>query len=650
MKRRSEQNMHGPTGNLFAKMIAISLFSLLLFSLFSLPAPHVVYAQSMSGFKTYTLAEYGVVLQYPEDWNVEKVSGTEVDFTPPFSASDQGSPNVSFMVVDATGVESIEELTDELVAFYESFFVDFDIYESVSTKFGEYSGNRLVFFGTQGEFRLRIMQTYAIHEDKVYSLTYSALNADYPTYSPTVTSMISSFKIDTSIIPVQVSGTYSNEELGLKIDFPDGWNGIQNKNDNGTTVALVPADGRKLSMVLIAVNTSEYSAGGSQDPLSGCNTTSVRFDEINDMSTFSFDGECDRPEGFFIMKAYMFALDNRLVIAMLVAPSRTAFDSGVEEFDEAIQTLSLKNSVNVFSTLMYSLGKNQKNITGEYVNPEAGLSMRLPEGWNGFETVIDKSTSVMLFPPLTEKASVMITIDVIDKSSYKREYEVHVVGSIEYVTLNGNSALRADGEFEVQNMKLRSIGYILTTDDKVISVAYSAPTAEDYDTYKSEFGQSLQTLAIKDAVDVTTYVPLSVDFTESERTVTVDDKPYAVKVASTSNVTGILLNQEERQLSLALEGGSLGNGTSFITVSTVLEGPYIVTVDEAPADFDVLKDSGSNQTTIAVNHPRDTQSIVVAGTRVIPEFPLTMLSAIAIIVGLVIAMTKAKICRLPSGQ
>ncbi|MGH9991870.1 MAG: hypothetical protein ACREBU_08390 [Nitrososphaera sp.] len=143
---------------------------------------------------------------------------------------------------------------------------------------------------------------------------------------------------------------------------------------------------------------------------------------------------------------------------------------------------------------------------------------------------------------------------------------------------------------------------------------------------------------------------MSVDFKKSDRTVTVDDKPYGVKVASTSNVTDIVLNQEERQLALALEGASPGNGTSFITVSAVLEGPYIVTVDGATTDFDVLKDSGSNQTTIAVNHPRDAQSIVVAGTRVIPEFPFAMFSAIATIVGLVIAMTRAKIYRLPSGQ
>ena len=622
--------------NASSKMTAVSLFGLLVLSLFSLSMHQDVQGQFESGIKTYTLAKYGVIFQYPQDWNVEVVSGDEVDFDWP-----EGS--VSLVVANATGYESTRKVTDELVAYYKAIFAGFRIAESADLMFAGYPGHRLIVIVSQGETEVKMMQVYSIYENKLYSITYAASTENYSANLPSVNNMIGSFKIDPSIMPVRVSGAYANPEFGLEIDFPNGWNGVQTRNENGTNVVLIPDDGRKLSIVLTTFNASDFFGGKSQDPLKECNTSTVRYDELSGISSILYEGECDGAKGFFIMKGRMYALEDRLLIAMLLAPSRTAFKSGVEEFDQSIQTLSLKNNVNVFNNLMYSYMKNGNKVAGEYVNPRAGISMQLPEGWVGFEKVTDTTSSVILLPPLTEKRAAMIGIDVMDMSSYHSEYESEFLGSIQYVALDGRSALGLEGEVEVQNLTLKTKGYTLAAGNRVITIAYVVPTSLGDSPFLSEFEQSVKSLTIRDSADLTKYISFSVDFKKSEQTVIFDEKPYQVKVASTSNVTGIVLNEEKKQLALDLEEVGLGNGTSFVAVSAVLEGPFIVTVDGAPTEFAILNSTESSQTTIAVNHPRDTQSIVVAGTRVVPEFPFAMVGVVGIIVALAIASTRYRL-------
>ncbi len=95
-------------------------------------------------------------------------------------------------------------------------------------------------------------------------------------------------------------------------------------------------------------------------------------------------------------------------------------------------------------------------------------------------------------------------------------------------------------------------------------------------------------------------------------------------------------------MSFAVQGESSTRGTSFIKVSNVLEGPYIVTADGVSTDFDILEDS-TGQSTMVGSYSYDAHDVVVVGTVVIPEFPVTMVGVIAAIIGLVVVVTRTKI-------
>lgn len=539
-------------------LVAFSLISLLSFSSIVYTLPRNAVAQSdTEDFKTYTNTGFGIVIQYPADWSVkEGESGDVVHFYAPLEdASDQFSENVGIRVSNVPAGTSLTDFTDAFVKELEKIVTDFKIIESTDTTFAANPAHMLVYTTTQGQYKLELLQIYTIKDDKFYLLTYGAEVANYSTYLPAVMKMIDSFKT-----PRQVSGKYINVEVGLQMSFPQGWSGLETKQDNTTSIVIVPTDGRKLSMVMLIGDISEVGGQAEGDPLAGCNMISVDFVQLNGMSTLQFVVDCDKPEGFMKIKAYILATNEKAIAVMFVAPSKTAYDSGIAEFEDSVKSLSIKDTVNVFNAFTYYGSKTPQEISDKYANSEAGISIELPEGWRGFEKVEDDATIVTLVPPLDEKGASVIAIGLQDISSYKEEE--CKASSIEYVKLNGMSTLQAEAECPIEMMKMKSKGYVFATSDKIFAISYAAPTEQDYNLNLSKFEQTIKTLNIKNTVDVTAYVPLSIDFKSSKEQVTVDDKPYEIEVASSSDVTDIEFNQEDRQLSFAVQGESGTKGTS----------------------------------------------------------------------------------------
>src|SRR6185503_15765454 len=82
-------------------------------------------------------------------------------------------------------------------------------------------------------------------DGRVNVITYGTFEEHFPTYMPVVENMLNSFVPDLTNAPRVLVGTFDNVELGIHIDLPPKWKGIQ-KHDSGVTNVFIPADDASL--------------------------------------------------------------------------------------------------------------------------------------------------------------------------------------------------------------------------------------------------------------------------------------------------------------------------------------------------------------------------------------------------------------------
>jgi hypothetical protein len=125
--------------------------------------------------------------------------------------------------------------------------------------------------------------------------------------------------------------------------------------------------------------------------------------------------------------------------------------------------------------------------------------------------------------------------------------------------------------------------------------------------------------------------------TTTTQSVAVNDNPILLPINSSSDITSFAFDDQEKKVSFRVEEGS-SEGTAVVPIGKLLEGPYLVHVDGiATADFETERYAQSNETYITLTYPRDVHSIVITGSRTVPEFtgPI-LLSAAALALAVIL--------------
>ncbi len=298
-----------------------------------------------------------------------------------------------------------------------------------------------------------------------------------------------------------------------------------------------------------------------------------------------------------------------------------------------------------------------QEVSGKYVNKELGLQIDFPKGWSGFETMTANGTLVEVHPnanPSTGKPNLFMRIGIMDMSTLVSE-QLRKKGSesgcretsVAFTTLNGMSTLEMVSECNNPEGFTKTKMYILATEEKAFYVSYGAHSNTGYARNIADFRESVKTLQVKDTVDITSaLVPyIGVHWAKpSKHAVRVGGNTYDVEFSSSANtnIINITFSEENKQLSFKVEGKAGTKGTAFIDVSKVLEPPYTVMIDGVGiADFHILKDQ-KGATTVAISYIHSVHNITIAGTRVIPEFPILMMGIITALIGLVTIIGRIK--------
>jgi hypothetical protein len=113
-----------------------------------------------------------------------------------------------------------------------------------------------------------------------------------------------------------------------------------------------------------------------------------------------------------------------------------------------------------------------------------------------------------------------------------------------------------------------------------------------------------------------------------------EGEDFGVQVATNSTISNVELKQNEKKLSMVVEGQNGTRGVADIVIpKNLLSGDIMVFIDgKETKNFKIVEDNKST-IVVEVSYHHSKHTIDVQGTNVIPEFPVQSLTVIAAIVG-----------------
>lgn len=129
----------------------------------------------------------------------------------------------------------------------------------------------------------------------------------------------------------------------------------------------------------------------------------------------------------------------------------------------------------------------------------------------------------------------------------------------------------------------------------------------------------------------------SLGLTPIVQTVQANGTDVQVKIESNTEIQNFSLDQESKTLSFTTDGEDGTEGTTIISIASILEGPYVVSLDGQVIEEGVTnaRDETTSETLLVISYQNSVHDIVITGTQVVPEFPLPFVGAIAAVVGMI---------------
>jgi hypothetical protein len=302
-----------------------------------------------------------------------------------------------------------------------------------------------------------------------------------------------------------------------------------------------------------------------------------------------------------------------------------------------------------------------QTISGTYMNPEAGVEIVFPAGWEGMEISFEGSTIASVYPGglsgiTDEGIPVAMTLVVSDKSEVEEpdpsepqnvpedstvQCGTATVGN---VNVSGVTAMQSFIECTVDGTAIKTKTVMVDTEARWIIVSFMAPSAQ-YDQSINAVDNSIATLEVDGAIDVQG-IPggsMEIDLTSMIQTVSVAGENIDVSIRSSSTISEFRLDEENKRLSFMVDGQDGTEGTTEIAIGRILEGPYTVTIDdEMITNFEVIDGSSNSETMLKISYTHSIHEITVTGTNVVPEFPVPVLAAIATVIGVVAVLGRTR--------
>ena len=148
----------------------------------------------------YESPAYGIRTQYPDGWEIiiQSTSPSSISLrfnSPQENDTDRFRENVVFEINTISNNTALSNFTTATLISYLEAYPDLEFNELSSTNLTSAAIPAYKLAATRTQDGLDFMQIFAIKDDKVYTILYSAERTRYSTFLPIVEEMIDSFEV-----------------------------------------------------------------------------------------------------------------------------------------------------------------------------------------------------------------------------------------------------------------------------------------------------------------------------------------------------------------------------------------------------------------------------------------------------------------------
>ncbi|MEO9363606.1 MAG: hypothetical protein ABI348_06865, partial [Nitrososphaera sp.] len=300
------------------------------------------------------------------------------------------------------------------------------------------------------------------------------------------------------------------------------------------------------------------------------------------------------------------------------------------------------------------------NISGSYSS--AGFTIEFPSGWNG--TLEDGGRYPVVSPPA--QADTSMRVIAVNRLEVKNLITSGIsavlplpaaepnIGGGEKEGEGGEKCQRTLAELvpvngiNVFHTVLECAGggindsYIFFTLTKSVAVGYFAPSRDAYDKYLPNFTGSLHTVKVDEPANlrsgleivlgITKFYKESIDIQAANNNNSNNSSRVDMLIGASSNNVDAAFDEHGKRFVIRVNNAQAAEqgGRLLVPVDKTLRGPYQVYVDGALApDPLVIEDVQTNEKLVLVEYGEGARQIVIAGTEVVPEFPLHAIGILA---------------------
>jgi len=145
---------------------------------------------------TYTNSDEKIMVNYPKDWHVEEWAFSAiVRFLPPQMEGDLYREEI---VIDSYELENDSNLniyTEQAIELLQQGLVDFVKLNEKNIKINNEKAVKITFQGKRWKWNNQYQQVYLVKENKVFVLTYTALENTFDIYAEEFAKFVDSFEL-----------------------------------------------------------------------------------------------------------------------------------------------------------------------------------------------------------------------------------------------------------------------------------------------------------------------------------------------------------------------------------------------------------------------------------------------------------------------
>jgi len=115
-----------------------------------------------------------------------------------------------------------------------------------------------------------------------------------------------------------------------------------------------------------------------------------------------------------------------------------------------------------------------------------------------------------------------------------------------------------------------------------------------------------------------------------------------VDMNSSSLITEFQVDEPNKRVTFKANNAVQGEGgITEISIGKILEGPYAVTIDgKLITNITISKEETARDTILTISYGKNTHEIVISGTNIVPEFPISSIAVLAGLTGIVAAFVR----------